>query len=594
MEVSLVEKAKVSKAEQKLVEATQLTLEDAFEDLYFDATNKKTAKLVRPHYNFFDLASMLQSNNALNQCITAYEVNIDGTGWEITEDVTGNEDKNQTEIDAISDFFDEPNPRESFVSIRRSVRRDIESTGNGYIEVLRSVDRQVAFIRGLDAKTVRLGKKGEAVQVKVTVKRRGKDMNVTMPVRERMFAQLVGTKVLYYKEYGASRDLNRKTGEWAPQGTQLPAEDRATELIHFTAQKDIKTGYGVPRWINQLPSVLGSRKAEELNLDFFNAGGLPPAMIILSGGSMTKEVKTSLNAYLSGKGGNKNRAAIVETSPSGGSLDHAGSVRVTVERFGAERQQDSMFEKYDERSEKRVRSSFRLPPLFVGRTEDYTFASAFASYMVAEAQVFVPEREEFDERLNVTIMKEIDPSGKYGFRSLPMSVKNVDNQLVALKILADKGLVGNAEIVDAVNEVTNLNIDVPEDTGNGTNTGTQGTSATVEGTPPSTGAAVPAQGTSGPQAPAPASPSQKAEGIDTFELVKLARDYTALVTGEREFNSLQQSAIKDMISGLHPRDKERLDAYVALRAMGPGYDYDPQGAVELCGCASEVVASDGG
>src|SRR5690606_20257571 len=110
---------------------------------------------------------------------------------------------------------------------------------------------------------------------------------------------------------------------------------------------------------------------------------------------------------------NAHQIPVIETISTGGSLENASQVRVTVERFGAERQSDSMFEKYDERCEKRVRRAWRLPPLFVGASDDYNYASAFASYMHAEAQIFAPERAEFDEIINRTIMRELDPSGEF-------------------------------------------------------------------------------------------------------------------------------------------------------------------------------------
>lgn len=595
MQVSIIPKPEVTKAEKQLVEATHLTYEDAFEELYFDASTKTNAKIIRPPYNFLDLEMLAQQNNSLNQCVTAYEVNIDGTGWEIagTEDEDSPEPSDQ-DISDISDFFNEPNPRESFVTIRRALRRDIENIGNAYLEVLRSLDGEIAFMRRVIGSSVRLVKRADPIMVDVNVRRRGKDMTVKMPVRERAYAQMVGTRVMYFKDYGASRDLNRWTGEWAERGT-LPAGDRASELIHFTAQPDTKTGYGVPRWINQIPSVLGSRKAEELNLDFFNAGGLPPALIILQGGTLAAEVRKELEAYLSGKGSSKNRAAVIETTATGGSLDSAGSVRVTVERFGADRQKDSMFENYDERSEKRVRSSFRLPPLFVGRTDDYTFASAFASYMVAEAQVFVPEREEFDERMNVTIMKELDPTGNYMFRSLPMSVKNTENQLKALEILATKGAIGNIELVRAMNEIVNMNIEEPEEDeaedDTDTETTTPGEAPPAEGSTVGANPPIPPANEGGPTPPA--GPSQKAEGLDTFELVALAGDYAGVITGEKNLNRDQVSALSTRIKSLSPADRERFDAYVTLKAMGGGYDHDPEGATELCSCAAEILTADG-
>ena len=107
----------------------------------------------------------------------------------------------------------------------------------------------------------------------------------------------------------------------------------------------------------------------------------------------------------SGEAKKNNRVQVLEVEPAGGGLNQpTPQARVTVERFGADRQQDSMFEKYDERCEERVRRSFRMPPIFVGQSKDYNFATAFASYTVAEAQVFKPERDEFDEMISMKLL----------------------------------------------------------------------------------------------------------------------------------------------------------------------------------------------
>jgi capsid portal protein len=69
-----------------------------------------------------------------------------------------------------------------------------------------------------------------------------------------------------------------------------------------------------------------------------------------------------------------------------------------------------MFMGYDEANRTKSRSSFRLPPIFVGQSDDYTRATADASAHMAEEQVFRPERVDFDYRLNRWLMPEIESS----------------------------------------------------------------------------------------------------------------------------------------------------------------------------------------
>jgi len=579
--VTPVRKAPMSKQEKALV-SNALSDDDVFRGLYIGEGDSEESQIIQPPYDPFLLYHLVQHNNALNQCISAYEVNIDGTGYVIESDSDEKESEEEAKTEeAIKQFFDEVYPGVSFVTLRRKVRRDLEATGNAYIEVLRSVNGDIVFMKHVDAKYMRLLKLDDSVEVEKKVTRFGKEQTVKMRVRERRFVQKAGERLVYFREFQSSRQLDRTNGKWESEEYVVDPDKRATEIIHLTVDKDVKTPYGVPRWINQIPSVLGSRKAEELNLDFFNAGGLPPALLIVQGGQMAAEVKKSLQSYLSGKGASKNRAAIIETYSTSGDLNSAGNVRVTVERFGAERQQDSMFEKYDDKSEKRVRSAFRLPPLFVGRTEDYSFATAFASYSVAEAQVFAPERGEFDEIMNVTIMREIGKG--YLFRSLPLNVKDAVNQLKGIEIVANKGAIDPAELVETVNEVVNLNMKVVEQqSGMG-----QGLPPTEQAT--GEGGSVIEGGAAEPTPVEPPLPTQKVQKYDPIVLVDLANDFAALAVGEKEFDSVSKSAIRKMVSDLSPEDRKLFDAMVAMKVYQDAFDFDTEGATELCSHAAELL-----
>ena len=171
---------------------------------------------------------------------------------------------------------------------------------------------------------------------------------------------------------------------------------RATEIIHFTVVPDAHTPYGVPRWVNQIPSVLGSRKAEEFNLEFFDNGGVPPVLILLQGGTLQAETRKALQAMTSGEARRTTACRCWRSSPRR-RADSRPRRRASRSNASARTAGEAMFEKYDERCEERVRRSFRMPPIFVGQSKDYNFATAFASYVVAEAQVFKPERDGFDE-----------------------------------------------------------------------------------------------------------------------------------------------------------------------------------------------------
>lgn len=433
--------------------------EDVFANQYATSAlpTGNSVAIIAPQYAPGTLYSLITQNNILSQCVEVMEVNIDGTGHSI--DLKEDAKENETEKVLLENFFNEPYPGKSMISIRRSLRRDMETTGNGYLEVIRNAADEIAFINHCDATITRLLMLDAPVMTEKEVMRGGKQVKMKMHMRERRFVQEINQNKTYFKQFGSKRDLDKDTGKWAEEGRRLPIEKRASELIHFTISREPKTPYGSPRWINQLPSILGSRKAEEYNVEFFDAGGLPPVLLIIQGGTIGDTVKEQIQAHLSGKGA-KHRAAIVEATSTSGTLDSTGSVQVKVERFGAERQQDAMFQTYDDSCSTHVRTSFRLPPLFTGQAGDYSFATAYASYLVAEAQVFWPERELFDSVINHTIAKELG-SKDYRFRSLPLSMVDVQNQLKALEMVADKHISGE-ELVAKLNEIVGLGMQYEE------------------------------------------------------------------------------------------------------------------------------------
>ena len=618
---------RVTKQEQELLSAgsSAQESEDLYPNIMYQPGQNNT--IIPTPYDMHALSHLNQLNNALNQCITAYEVNIDGTGFVIEQDL--DEDTRPLEVTddqkAVWEFFKEPWPEKSFVTVRRELRRDLEITGNGYLEVIRSVNGEIVYVRRLDPKWIRLVQLDMPVPVTKTVRRFGEDVEITMLMRERRYAQAHSTKmhfkvseqqgtdqrraqmdgsdartnhdhIIFFKEFGASRDVNKWSGDWAPLNT-LPADLKGTELIHFTVELDVHTQYGLPRWINQTPSVLGSRKAEELNLTYFNSGGVPPLMVIIEGGELTQRVRENIEQYMWNPNADKHVAAIVEAHQSGGSLDGTNNVRVKVERFGSERQKDSLFESYDEKSEKRIRSSFRLAPIFVGRTDDYSFATAFASYVVGEVQVFKPERREFDERINKTIIKEfnqkLDADPPVRMRSLPLSTVDVQTQIRALNVAKDVS--DPDSFIRNVNEKADLTLKAqggadPDISGNNNSANEDG-SATQNVRGPNNPDSLPEGDTPNPQPRSGARGStQRAQKIDPMELVQLSKEWVQYLTDGMEKEDSQ--LLTERIKHLDDHDRSVFDAYV-VNGLLPN-KIESNDSVGLLAVAGDLMAQTDG
>lgn len=564
--------------------------EDEFRHLYIGGRNEKG--ILEPPHNLRLLDRLSQENNALAPCIEAMVTNVDGTGYDFASvDDTAEDKQDDSQIDQLSEFFLEPWPGESFITIRKKLRRDLERVGNAYVEVLRNMQDEIVFFRHVDAKMMRLLKLDTAIPVQKTIRRRGRDLTVTVMERQRRFCQLLnGTTLVYFKEFGVDRDLDKGSGAWSNKGQRLPAKQRASEIIHFTALPDAETPYGVPRWINQLPSVLGSRKAEEFNLEFFDNGGVPPALIILQGGTLQSETRKALEKkVVFGPAAGKNRLQVLEVEPSGGSLDHPTQARVTVERFGGERQNDSMFEDYDAKCEARVRRSFRLPPIFVGQAADYAFATAYVSYNVAEAQVFKPERDEFDE---VITMKLVSAMGFRGYKlvSKPLTIEDVNLKLQGIEIAIATGQVDMKDILYEINEACGTDIkyvekEEPETPATMTvdANGNIVPLAPGQGEPGGVAKAAPKPGNSPTPTEAP-SPS-KVQKAATQGVLALAQD-TLIAFRERNFAELSKNV--QLIATFDAQGREEFrKACASLQFVDPSHDHEGLG--ELMTCTMHVM-----
>lgn len=510
-----------SKSPEDGVRSNAMEWEDDFKGTYGVGKLLAGAALIEPPYNLSQMEALCDRNNALRPCIDAMITNVDGTGWviELRDDekpqtkqskkpntdgsppktadtalptppgekatqarqsVNGPEAKaeeppvegeDQTEeveeevdpkVVALTDFFREPWPGMSFTTLRKKLRRDLERTGNAYMEIIRNQAAEIVFARHVEAKTMRLITLDNGFWVEMKLKRRGADVSHTVHVRRRRYAQKINSVMTYFREFGAERQIDRDKGNWIePENENTTDAKLGTEIIHFVVDKDVNTPYGVPRWISQTPSILGSRQAEEYNLAYFEAGGVPPAMITVLGGSLASDVRETIQTFMSSNPKTKNRAIVVEVSGgSGGSISDQQKVDVKVEKFGDAQAKDSMFETYDDKCEKRVRKAFRIPPLFVGLSADYNYASAYASYVVAEAQVFKPERDEFDEIISLKLVRDLAGDDKYVFRSLGLSVSDVKIQVDAVISAKDKGSISHEQFVEALNELLSLDLKV--------------------------------------------------------------------------------------------------------------------------------------
>ena len=91
-----------------------------------------------------------------------------------------------------------------------------------------------------------------------------------------------------------------------------------------------------------------------------------------------------------------------------------------------------MFQEYSKNNRDTIRRAFRIPPIFVGSTQDYTRATAESSRRLADEQIFEPERTEFDRLINRIIF----PAMGIVYHRFQSNTPNTTDNAQLVRILA--------------------------------------------------------------------------------------------------------------------------------------------------------------
>ena len=387
------------------------------EEVLFPAKLLTQYQLLQPYYDPVRLYDITENCSALSACIETMKANVDGFGHEflfIGDKGKKFDDEVVAEKTFLENFFKAVNEYQSFPTLRQELREDLETTGNAYIEIVRFPNGKLAAMYRADCKYVRAQiKQDTPVPVSIELTRFGMPKKITIYKRFRRYAMLVNAQqqtIRWFKEYGDPRRMCAITGKYEDElepGEQI--QELATEIIHLKLGNGV---YGVPRWIGLTSVILGLQSADFVNYDLFDNQVVPPLAILVSNGTLTKDSIDDLAELLQRKRGVENfhKILILEALPvgAGDSLEDVKSTaKVDLKEFSMARKEDVIFKQYIELSEKRIRARYRLPPLYLGVAEEYSRSTSDTSKLVAEEQVFKPERNKFDEIVNFTIMREL-------------------------------------------------------------------------------------------------------------------------------------------------------------------------------------------
>jgi PBSX family phage portal protein len=433
------------------------------EGLYTNAI-MESFNLLAPPYDPFRLYRIIESSGTLGTCIEVMVDNVDGFGYELQ--YRGNADSLKSpeilqEREDLRNFFKRVNENQSFTKLRKEMRRDYESTGNSYMEVVQYNDGNISTLYRADARYVRLqAKQKEYVEITVPFYRNGKLIKTKVQKRFRRFAMITNTSlhdIRWFKEYGDPRKMCAVTGKYENEminGESIQIE--ASSIIHFKQGNDT---YGIPKWVGISSTVLGVKDADYVNYTLFGDQGIPPLAIMVSGGRLTQDSVEDLIAIFESRKGVENfhKIAILEAAPADGNIDDIAS-QAKIDFKPLPQQDDILFGDYIDKSEKRIRAKFRIPALYLGLGEEFSRSTSQNIKMIAEEQSFSPERKDFDEIINFTLMHDLG-AVNWKFRSIGPKLVEGQEAIDAIGKFARAGSLSINQAVKVMNRV--LDLDAP-------------------------------------------------------------------------------------------------------------------------------------
>ncbi len=348
-----------------------------------------------PHpVNMYGLKELVDNSTILPQCIRAYKNNISGFGISIhyKEDYNEETEEMKAEWNLAQRTIALLNMDCMIKEIFENIVRDRETYGISYCEVIRDMKGNVVQLEFIiDTPTIDMTYplepyiesvffyNGEAIRRKK---------------KFRKFRQNVAGKTVYFKEFGDPRIMDKRNGQYANEtDEQIDIDNQANEIIDFKVGSML---YGEVRWIGQVLTVDGNRRAEVLNNAYFRKGRHTPLMILIKGGTLSDDAFEKLQNYMNeieGESGQHSYLVLeVENNEVSAQFNGTEQPEVEIKDLASILQKDELFQEYQENGRKKVQSAFLLPDLYTGYTTDFNRSTAQTAMEVTEKQVFQPER----------------------------------------------------------------------------------------------------------------------------------------------------------------------------------------------------------
>jgi PBSX family phage portal protein len=339
--------------------------------------------VITPPYNLQELANYYDTSFANHAAIDAKVENTVGLGYDFvvsdkttlkletsdSEEATARARKRIEKLKIqLRDWLESLNLDESFTSIMEKVFTDVHATGNGYIEVGRTIKGEIGYIGHIPSTTMRC--------------RRLRDG----------YIQVIGNKIVYFRNFGA----NNKN--------PITQDPRPNEIIHIKEYSPLNTFYGVPDVIAAMPSLLGDALASQYNIDYFSNKAVPRYVITLKGAKLSADAEDKLFRFLQTNLKGQSHRTLYIPLPG----DSDGN-KVEFDMKAIENGiQDGSFKEYRKQNRDDILVAHQVPLSKLGGSDAANVAASLAQDRTFKEQVARPAQRNLEKILNKIIREKTD------------------------------------------------------------------------------------------------------------------------------------------------------------------------------------------
>ena len=339
--------------------------------------------VITPPYNLYELASYYDTSFANHAAIDAKVENVVGLGYkfELTDrtmlrfemnDDDDAVDRARRRVERmkleVRDWLESLNDEDTFQQTMEKFYTDVQATGNGFLEIGRTVTGEIGYVGHIPATTVRV--------------RRLRDG----------FVQIIGQKLVYFRNFGAKNT------------NPLTADQRPNEILHLKQYSPLNTFYGVPDILSAVSSLIGDSLAAQYNIDYFQNKAVPRYIITVKGAKLSADAEDKMFRFMqTGLKGQNHRTLYI---PLPGDTD-GNKVEFSMQPIENGVQEGS-FEKYRKQNRDDILVAHQVPISKLGGSDSAAIAAALAQDRTFKEQVSRPAQRHLEKIVNKIVKEKTD------------------------------------------------------------------------------------------------------------------------------------------------------------------------------------------